>query len=39
MVNRCLLQLKIPDPDSGVSVNQHRAAGLSRWASAHGVGA
>ena len=36
LLNRTLAQLKLPDMDAGASLNQQRAAGLSRWAQAHG---
>lgn len=37
LLNRTLAQLKLPDDSGAVApVNQHRAAGMSRWAAAHG---
>jgi len=36
LLNRTLAQLKLPDQNVGVKVNQNRDAGMSRWASAHG---
>jgi hypothetical protein len=35
-LNRTLAQLSLPDENAGAKINQHRAAGQSRWAKSHG---
>jgi hypothetical protein len=36
LLRQILAQLKLPDEGAGAEVNQHRAAGMSRWAKEHG---